>query len=120
MKLDYYKSEYASFSGLASSTSRQLALAGIALIWVFKTQGQAGYQLPNDLLLPALCLIVSLGSDLLQYVSGSMIWGSFHRYHEKQRKFITDEPDIEAPFYFTWPINIFFYTKITAVLMAYF
>ena len=101
MKLEYYKSEYSAFSGLASSTSRQLALAGIALIWVFKTQGQAGYKLPNELLLPVICLIVSLGSDLLQYVSGSIIWGSFHRHHEKKRKSITDAPEIEAPFYFT-------------------
>lgn len=120
MKLAYYKGEYSAFTGLASSTSRQLALAGIALIWVFKTQGQAGYKLPNDLLLPAVCLILSLGSDLLQYVLGSIIWGSFHRYHEKKRSTITDDPEIEAPFYFTWPINLFFYSKIGCVLIAYF
>ena len=119
MNLEYYKGEYYSFSGLASSTSRQLALAGIAIVWVFNSHGQTGYKLPNELLFPSICLILSLGSDLLQYVTGSIIWGCFHRFHEKKRKSIGDNPDIEAPFYFTWPISLFFYIKIAAVLIAY-
>lgn len=119
MKLSEYKNEYYSFSSLASSTARQLALAGIALIWIFKTQGQQGYQLPNELMLPSVCLILSLGFDLLQYISGSIIWGLFHRYHETKRTAAFQDPDLEAPFYFTWPINVFFYSKIIAVLVAY-
>ena len=120
MKLSEYKKDYYSYSGLASTTSRQLALAGIALIWIFKTQVQDVYNLPNELLLPAICLIAALASDLLQYVAGSIIWEFFHRYHEKKRESITQDPDIEAPFYFTWPINLFFYSKIVSVLVAYY
>ncbi len=120
MKLSAYKADYYQYSGLASSTSRQLALAGIALVWVFKTQGTTGYALPNELLYPSVFLICSLASDLLQYVFGSIIWGLFHRHHEKSRSAITEDPDVEAPMYFTWPINLFFYGKIAAVLIAYF
>ena len=121
MKLSEYKSDYYQYSGLASSATRQLALAGIALIWVFKTQSDNGtYILPNTLIYPAIGLIVSLGSDLLQYVFGTVIWGLFHRYHESLRESIEDDPILEAPVHYTWPINFFFYTKIIAVLVSYF
>ena len=119
MKLSGYKTDYYQYSGLASNASRQLAFAGIALVWVFKTQGTNGYELPNQLLFPLIGLIAALGSDLLQYVSGSVIWGLFHRHHEKNRQSDND-PDLEAPYYFTWPINLFFYTKIIAVLISYY
>ena len=119
MKLSGYKQDYYQYTGLASTTSRQLALAGIALIWVFKSQGPNGFQLPNDLLLPSICLIASLGSDLLQYVVASITWGLFHRHHERKRSSIEVDPDIEASRFYTWPINVFFYGKIISVLIAY-
>jgi len=119
MKLSGYKQDYYQYTSLASSTSRQLALAGIALVWVFKTQGDNGYVLPNELLFPSICLIVSLGSDLLQYVTASITWGVFHRYHELKRKSKNEDPELEASRYYTWPINFFFYSKIASVLIAY-
>lgn len=120
MKLSEYKTDYYQYTSLASNGSRQLALAGIALVWVFKTQGTSGYTLPNELLIPSVALIVSLGSDLLQYVVGSITWGFFHRYHEARRSSISEDPELEAPAYYTWPINAFFYSKIISVLTAYF
>lgn len=120
MKLSEYKTDYYQYTSLASNGSRQLALAGIALVWVFKTQGASGYTLPNELLIPSIALIVSLGSDLLQYVAGSVTWGIFHRYHEAQRASMLEDPELEAPVYYTWPINAFFYSKILSVLIAYF
>jgi hypothetical protein len=118
VKLSDYKQEYYQFTSLASSTSRQLALAGIALIWVFKTEGVNGYELPNALLIPTVGLIVSLGSDLLQYFSGSLIWGAFHRHCEKKYPNNSD-PKLEASVYFNWPGILFFYTKIISVLISY-
>lgn len=118
MKLSDYKKDYYQLSGLASNASRQLAFAGIALIWVFKSQSENGFQLPSELLIPSMCLIFSLGFDLLQYVTGSITWGLFHRYHEKKRTSEID-PELEAPFYYTWPINFFFYCKIISVLVSY-
>lgn len=120
MKLSEYKADYYQYTSLASNGSRQLALAGIALIWVFNTQGSLGYTLPNELLIPSIALIWSLGSDLLQYVIGSIIWGLFHRYHEARRSSISEDPELEAPVHYTWPINAFFYSKIISVLIAYF
>jgi len=38
MKLAQARGHYEYFSGKASDISRQLGFAGIALIWVFKTQ----------------------------------------------------------------------------------
>ncbi|MFW5431165.1 MAG: hypothetical protein ACKE5Q_00095 [Methylophilaceae bacterium] len=119
MKLSEYKSAYYESSSSASSVSRQLALAGIAFVWIFKTNGVNGYVLPNALVWPSICLIVSLGADLLHYVSGSIIWGKFHRHHELKRLSITEDPDLEAPSYFNWPAIFFFYLKMLAVLVAY-
>jgi|SRR5690554_15848 len=119
MKLSDYKKDYYQYTSLASTTSRQLALAGIALVWVFKIQGVSGFELPNALLLPLVGLILSLFFDLLQYCLGSIIWGSFHRYHEKKRLLPGDDPSLEAPAYLTWPINLFFLLKIIAVLISY-
>ena len=120
MKLSEYKNDFYEFSGLASSASRQLAFAGIAIIWLFKTSSGDDYNLPSELFIPAAALITSLGSDLLQYVFGAIIWGRFHRKHEKLRSSIEDDPILEAPAYFNLPIKLFFYLKIFAVLVAYF
>ena len=119
MKLSEYKNDYYQFTSLASNTSRQLAFAGIALIWIFKTQSENGFALPNELLIPSLGLIISLGADLLQYISGSLIWGAFHRYHENRRCGESD-PELEAPVYFNWPGIVLFYTKVVAVLASYY
>ena len=120
MKLSGYKTDYYQYTELASSTSRQLALAGIALVWVFKSGNDGSLKLPDELLLPSICLIVSLGSDLLQYVVASITWGMFHRYHERKRTPREDDPEVEASRYYTWPINVLFYLKILTVLIAYF
>ena len=121
MKLSEFKTDFYEFSGVASSCSRQIAMAGIALLWLFKYGDTPDtYTLPIELFLPALFLIASLGSDLIQYVLGAVIWGGFHRYHEKRRSSEDDDPSIEAPPYYSYPIYFFFGLKIIFVLSAYF
>lgn len=121
MKLSEFKTDYYEFSGLASSSSRQLAMAGIALLWLFKSGGGTNtYTLPIELFLPAALLVASLGSDLIQYILGTVIWGAFHRHHENRRKSEDDDPSIEAPPCYSYPITVFFYLKIIFVLVAYF
>lgn len=119
MKLSGYKKAYEDLSGLASTVSRQLALAGIALIWIFKTEVKGVYCLSTTLLIPSWILIFGLTCDLLQYVCGAIIWGSFHRYHEKKKAIIDDDPFLLANPYLNWPANTLFVLKIVSVITAY-
>jgi len=86
MKLSIYRQQYYDASGMASTVSRQAAFAGIALIWIFKAQDAAQpatIVLPNELIMPSLAFIISLAFDLLQYVLGAAVWGSYCRFKEK-------------------------------------
>ena len=84
MNLEDIRDAYSSKSATASKVSRQASFAGIALIWVFKTQHDNTLVLPNELLWPTLFLTLSLAFDLLQYISSSAIWGVFNRMKERE------------------------------------
>ena len=122
MKLSEAREAYYSYSGNASTVARQLAFAGIAVVWLFNTKvaGQP-IALPHPLLQVAFLLVVTLAFDLLQYVSASLIWGAFARRHEKQiephRR--NDDPDVDAPAYLNWPAIACFWLKLASLLIAY-
>lgn len=121
MKLSNFLNAYEEYSGKASDVSRQLAFAGIALIWIFRydvSDSSDGYVLPNALLIPLTLLIAALSADLFQYVIASLIWYVFHRHHEKLRTNDSD-PELEAPYYLHYPISLFFIIKIIFVIISY-
>src|SRR5688572_22594272 len=113
-----YREAYYTHSGKASDVARQLAFAGIAVIWVLRVQDESTIPLPAALLLPLLLLALSLAADLLQYVSATISWGSFHRYHEKREGHETAE-QIRAPRWLNWPGLAFFTIKLLLVSAAY-
>lgn len=120
MKIKDYIEVYQEFTGLASNIARQLMFAGIALIWIFKVTQKDIHTLPLELFFPVTLLIFALIVDLMQYVVASVIWYSFYRYHESKRVNMNDDPNIEAPAYFTYILNIFFISKLILVLVAYY
>jgi len=118
MKLEKIRDSYYTNTRNASTVSRQASFAGIALIWIFKTQDNEALILPNELLWPTLFFILSLTFDLLQYISGSAIWGKLNRI--KELKYGTDyEDDIAISKYVNWPAIFFFWAKLIFVLIAY-
>jgi len=119
--LSEFKQSYYEFTGLTSSSCRQLALAGIAIIWIFKTGAASGISIPSELLYPAIFFVISLAADLLQYFVASAIWGTFHRFKEKQHERLALPPefDVKAPYYFPWPQLLLFNVKVTCVLFGY-
>jgi hypothetical protein len=117
--LSGYRDAYYELSGKASDVARQLAFAGIALIWIFHRESGNPVNIPQQLILPAALLICGLAFDLLQYVSGSLIWGAFHRHYEKQLG-VDSKRNISAPPYFNWPHIFFFWSKFVFVLLGYF
>lgn len=73
MNLSGYKETYYYFSGMASTVARQSAFAGIALIWIFKTEKGSVISLPESLFTPVLFLVLCLVFDLLQYIVAAAI-----------------------------------------------
>jgi hypothetical protein len=87
----------------ASDINRQLGFAGIAIIWVFKTETM---KIPGELIWPGILLVVALACDLLQHFIHSVIWHFYLRYFERKglgpdTEFY-DPPYINYPAYFLW------------------
>ena len=105
------------FSAQASEASRQLAFAGLGLVWFLRT-GETGIKaVAPELLLPAALLMLGLGLDLLHYVAGTAIWTTFKRVIEL--RITPEEAEFKAPRWFNWPTNVCFWGKLVAVLAAY-
>lgn len=139
MKLEHYRQGYDYFSGKASELARQLAFAGIAVVWIFHVGEGAEIQIDDRFAYPLILFCYSLAFDLLHYVSSTVLWGLFSRSKEKQLVHKTSksntkivvpnmraenpprgfEANILAPRWLNWPANWFFYLKVTAVLVGY-
>jgi len=121
MKLSAARECYYSHSGNASAAARQIAFAGIAVVWVFN-QPQAGTPigLPDQLTAVLLFLCIALAFDLLQYSVSAAIWGFYSRLKEKELKHkFHGDPDIEPPPHLNWPGVMMFWLKLAALFMAY-
>lgn len=117
MILSEAKSTYYELTGKASDVNRQLGFAGIAIVWIFCSVKNGMLNIPEKLILPTLLIVISLGFDLLQYISGSIVWGWFHRYNE--RIGISENAEVFASKYLNYPQNGFFVLKIFSMLLAY-
>ncbi len=117
MKLSEYRKTYYDLSAKASDVARQLSFAGLAIIWIFKTDARPIPIIPQTLVIPAGFFVCALASDLLQYIIATSIWGSFHWWKEKNKK--EADPDLKAPTFLTWPILGLFIVKLGFVATAY-
>jgi hypothetical protein len=108
---------YYVLSGKASDAVRQLGFAGIATIWVFKSETHGVLSVPGPLLVPGLLIVAGLFLDLLQYVIATALWGAYTRREERGGT----KPGalITAPAAINWPANVCFALKITLILAAY-
>ena len=112
--------EYHYFSGKVSEIARQLCLASIALVWIFKTDVGGRQQVPGELLPATLLAVGGLASDFLQYLYGSLAWGYFQR--KKELEVRRAEPSIDsfhAPRWINWPTLTFFWLKLILTAATY-
>jgi hypothetical protein len=116
MKLKDVLDNYYFHTGKTSELVRQLGLAGIAVIWLFKKDVAGVPKIPGELLLPLLLIVLGLAVDLLHYISAAVIWGIFHRWKEKQ---VGSEDEFDAPRQLNWPAIVFFALKGPAIIAAY-
>ena len=118
MTLQDLRDAYYGYSGKASDVARQLAFAGIAVVWLFHIENHGNIYLYRLLVWALAFLILALALDLLHYATSAAIWGIFHRIKEKaygpnsSRKF-------DAPLPINWPGLLFFWAKLVAVVIAY-
>ena len=115
MKLADCLERYEYFSGKASDILRQLGFAGIALIWVFRDESQ--YNIPAELVPAGILIVIGLALDLLHYVTGTAIWGIYHRWKERHGGKGTE---FLAPRSINWPTLTLFWGKVFAMIGAYF
>lgn len=117
MKLVNARDGYESFSSKASDIVRQISLAGVGLIWIFKSGTGTALSLNPGLLKAAFFIFLALLLDFMQYIVGATIWFLYYRYKEKKGTAETDE--FLAPEQLNWPIWGLFYIKCVMMLIAY-
>lgn len=135
MKISDYRSDYYAFTGKASEIVRQLALAGIAVVWLLKGTAPvlpnaqavaplAEIRLPLGLLLPSIGFLVALACDLAQYVVAAIIWR--HYYRELESRELPDDAGDQEEHDFGLhdtkmekPILWFFWAKIGFASVAW-
>jgi hypothetical protein len=108
---------YEVLSGKVSDIVRQMSLAGVGLVWIFKGGTAAQFFLDPVLFKAALFIFLALLLDFLQYFFGTVIWYVYFRYKETHGTTATD--DFLAPVQLNWPMWLFFYLKAAAMLVAY-
>lgn len=111
------KDAYEALSGKASDIVRQLSLAGIALIWIFKIGPDSSPVIQAPLLRAALFIFVALFLDLLQYLVGTAMWHIFFRWQE--RRDISPNKVFDAPVWMNWPTWTLFWLKAVSMAIAY-
>lgn len=105
------------FTGKASEVVRQFAFAGIAVIWLVRTDKPA-HPIPESLV-PVLALFgAALASDLLQYAIASLIWTIYYR--AKLGEKLAEGTEFEEPGWLPFPGYILFTLKIVSALVAWF
>jgi hypothetical protein len=117
MKLEDTRAAYEALSAKASDIIRQLSLAGIAIIWLFKSGTSSSPLLDLGLLRAALFIFLALFFDFLQYLSGTTIWYAYFRYREKRGT--TEKDEFLAPEQLNWPTWSLFFVKSALMLVAY-
>ena len=117
MQLVDARSAYETLSGKASDIVRQLSLAGIALIWLFRVGPDKTPVIDQGLSRAALFIFLALFFDFLQYLVGTLIWFLYFRYKETHGT--SEEDEFLAPGRLTWPTWTPFHLKSAMMLVAY-
>ncbi len=97
MKLADTRENYYAMSGKVSEIVRQLALAGIAVIWIFKRDVNGEVRVSRLLLVAGILIVLSLICDLLQYYVATRIWDEFNLRKEKELESGTPPPGTTPP-----------------------
>lgn len=128
MTLKEIREDYVRYSTNVSELSRNLAYAGIGIVWIFKQSNTNDELLstfmssiPSELKWPLILFIVVLILDLFQYVIQTTIWYPYYAKHkeihkeEKEDDVNLQEPEIHSAI--PWCFCVF---KLLFIIIAYF
>jgi hypothetical protein len=119
-KVSDYRNTYEEASSKVSDITRQMALAGISIIWIFKQPDTAGKLLSKDLILPLISFGFTLTCDILQYIYKTIAWYCFYRMHEKKVDPNVDpDPPLQANIRMNRPSWILFWFKVVGLIFGY-
>ena len=115
MKVEDAREHYYSHSASASSSARQLAFAGIAVIWILATQNDQIELLNTVWRSPLILFVGALALDLLQYYWLAGFWGAFARFKERKE----EQEFGGAPEWGNWVGLLCFWSKGLLVAIGY-
>ena len=122
--LEDYLTELYELTAKASEITRNLSLAAIAIIWIFKNPEHSQKLLDSTLVVPLKWVVISLIIDLSQYIFMSMSVKIFHRVNERRLlKAKITKTQSENLLYPTFLENLtwlFFIAKIATMLVGYY
>ena len=118
MKQSEIREAYEELSGSLSKYNRQLAFAGIGIVWLFRITDKRNVSIEPEMLVPIMCFVISFAFDLLQYLWQSLAWYVFYWYN-RQYKGLKETDEANEP---EWPNVIawaMFVIKVIALMVAY-
>ena len=104
-----------------SENTRTLALAAIAIVWLFNDKSGQQYLVPQPLRLPLLFAVAALAFDFLQHFYRSFAWHLKFRAEEGrlEKGKITEETPLYVSGAFNWVPYGFYYIKVLLLFAAY-
>jgi hypothetical protein len=104
------------YTAKASDMARQLAFAGIAVIWLLKS-GTTVDTIPGSVI-PALGFFaLTLACDVLHYSASSVVWIRYLKLLEKKNT--AEKAQFNPPHWINWPGYTFFVAKLSAVFIGW-
>jgi len=131
LKLEDTREIYYETTGKVSDLVRQLGFAGIAIIWVFKTQSDGRQIIPKGFLPAGILIVLALAADLFQYAASVQIWDKFNRNKETELtekaeilsaqgvSYDVEDEDFDAPGSINDLTKRLFWTKFVLMFSAY-
>jgi hypothetical protein len=102
------------FSDKASTNVRTLSLAGIALVWIFKTGDSSLFSIPNTLYMPCSAFILTLLIDYAQYFIAFGFYDTLALYHEWKK-----HVEFKVPHIMPSILRLCFYAKGALLIYGY-
>jgi hypothetical protein len=98
-----------------------LALSAIAIVWLFKRENHGTYEVPENLLVPLVLVILAMSLDFCQYVYRSIVWHVIFRIQEGrlEKGEISEQSELYVSSWINLTGYVFFYAKILCLAFAY-
>ncbi len=118
MKIEELRDCYYESTEKLSELVRTLGLAGIAVIWMFRSESENGaLNIPSEFVSPLELFILSLLLDFFQYFYKSVTWGALNHFHWRSHR--KNNRDVEISEKWNWGALFFFWSKVLSMMTGY-